>query len=70
MSNTALNTDVLQLNQDVVALIHHAKHRAATAINAELTLLYWHVGQRIAKIYSVMNEPTTASKLFKGYPRC
>ncbi|MCB1660051.1 MAG: DUF1016 domain-containing protein, partial [Pseudomonadales bacterium] len=46
MSNTALNTDVLQLNQDVVALIHHAKHRAATAINAELTLLYWHVGQR------------------------
>lgn len=47
MKNTALNTDVLQLNQDVVALIHHAKHRAATAINAELTLLYWHVGQRI-----------------------
>ena len=50
MSNTALTASTnstTELNQDVVALIDHAKHRAATAINAELTLLYWHVGQRI-----------------------
>ncbi|MDQ9090331.1 PDDEXK nuclease domain-containing protein [Pseudoalteromonas haloplanktis] len=32
---------------DVASLIHSAKQRAAVAVNSELTLLYWHVGQRI-----------------------
>ncbi|MEL6115139.1 DUF1016 N-terminal domain-containing protein [Photobacterium sp. SP02] len=33
--------------QDVIALIQAAKQQAAVAVNAELTLLYWSVGQRI-----------------------
>lgn len=32
---------------DVRQLIADARRRVATAVNAELTLLYWHVGQRI-----------------------
>ncbi|MDH0030336.1 MULTISPECIES: DUF1016 N-terminal domain-containing protein [unclassified Acinetobacter] len=32
---------------EVMQLIHAAKQRAAIAVNAELTLLYWQVGQRI-----------------------
>ena len=37
----------LQLFQDIRQLIDAAKQRAAVAINAELTLLYWQVGKRI-----------------------
>lgn len=33
--------------QEVIALIQQAKQRAAVAVNSEITLLYWHVGQRI-----------------------
>ena len=32
---------------DISQLIAHAKQRAAISVNNELTLLYWHVGQRI-----------------------
>lgn len=35
------------LSQDIIALVHSAKQRAAVSVNAELTLLYWTVGQRI-----------------------
>lgn len=31
------------------ALIDAARTRAATAVNAELTLLYWQVGRRLAR---------------------
>jgi hypothetical protein len=33
---------------EVKQLIHAAKQRAVVAVNAELTLLYWQVGRRIA----------------------
>lgn len=35
------------LSQEVAALISNAKQRAAAAINNEITLLYWQVGNRI-----------------------
>lgn len=48
MSEHSLTTIALpQLTQDIVSLVHAAKQRAAIAVNAELTLLYWSVGQRI-----------------------
>ncbi|ENV49635.1 MULTISPECIES: PDDEXK nuclease domain-containing protein [Acinetobacter] len=48
MSEHSLTSLALpQLTQDIVLLVHAAKQRAAVAVNAELTLLYWHVGQRI-----------------------
>ncbi|WP_440053527.1 PDDEXK nuclease domain-containing protein [Pseudoalteromonas sp. T1lg65] len=33
--------------QEVIALIQQAKQRAAVAVNSEVSLLYWHIGQRI-----------------------
>ena len=36
-----------QLFQDIRQLIDAATQRAAVAVNAELTLLYWQVGKRI-----------------------
>ena len=36
-----------QLTHDVIKLINSAKQQAAIAVNAELTLMYWQVGQRI-----------------------
>lgn len=33
---------------EIKGLIQSAKQRAAVAVNAELTLLYWQVGQRIS----------------------
>ena len=48
MTDQNLTASILpQLTQDVVSLVHTAKQRAAIAVNAELTLLYWSVGQRI-----------------------
>jgi predicted nuclease of restriction endonuclease-like (RecB) superfamily len=32
---------------DIRHLIERAKQRTATAVNAELTMLYWHIGQRL-----------------------
>lgn len=32
---------------DIKALIEASRQRAALAVNAELTLLFWHIGQRI-----------------------
>jgi hypothetical protein len=46
-----MSDDLIQpsdlLFQEVRELIDTAKHRAAVAINAEITLLYWQVGNRI-----------------------
>lgn len=48
MSDHSLTPVALpQLTQEIVSLVHAAKQRAAIAVNAELTLLYWSVGQRI-----------------------
>ena len=32
---------------EIIKLVQHSKQRTATAVNAELTLLYWHIGNRI-----------------------
>ena len=45
--NTTGMFDDASLARDVSTLIQSAKQRAAVAINSELTLLYWQVGQRI-----------------------
>ncbi len=45
-NNKLINTEFAS---DVKALIQSAKQRAAVAINAEITLLYWQVGKRIAE---------------------
>ena len=37
------------LSTDIKQLIQSAKQRAAVSLNAELTLLYWQVGRRIAE---------------------
>ena len=36
-----------ELFEEVRQLIDTAKQRAAIAVNAQLTLLYWHIGKRI-----------------------
>lgn len=41
--------NLLPLSQEVAALIRSAKQRAAAAINNEITLLYWQVGNRICQ---------------------
>jgi predicted nuclease of restriction endonuclease-like (RecB) superfamily len=38
-----------QFFEDVKQLIQSAKQRTASAVNAELTLLYWRIGRRISK---------------------
>ena len=39
--------EIAQLFQDIRHLIDGAKQRAAIAINAEITLLYWQIGHLI-----------------------
>ena len=45
--NQNLTTAEQHLVSDIRSLIDNARKRAAVAVNAELTLLYFHVGQRI-----------------------
>jgi predicted nuclease of restriction endonuclease-like (RecB) superfamily len=45
MSQAIINPS---LASDIKELIQNAKQRAAIAVNAELTLLYWQVGKRVA----------------------
>lgn len=42
-----MNTPTMPLVADLTHLIDAARTRAAVAVNAEITLLYWQVGQRI-----------------------
>jgi hypothetical protein len=44
--NTLPTTDNM-LIADIHELIDRARQRAATAVNAEITLLYWQIGRRI-----------------------
>ena len=46
MNNELVPTPISLLN-DIRGLIESARYRAAIAVNAELTLLYWQVGSRI-----------------------
>ncbi len=46
MKEVAINS---VLASDVKQLIQSAKQRAAVAVNAEVTLLYWQVGSRVSK---------------------
>ncbi len=48
MANKTMTVSVTpQLTHDVIELINSAKQQAAIAVNSELTLMYWQVGQRI-----------------------
>ena len=46
-------SDKLKINEDlnllnsIVGLIDSARHKVATVVNQELTLLYWHIGKKI-----------------------
>ena len=46
-SSPAKIPDVTALLSELKTLIHHARERAAYAVNAEQTLLYWNIGVRI-----------------------
>jgi len=46
MANPLIDTS---LSSEIKQLIQAAKQRAATIVNAEITLLYWQVGKRIAE---------------------
>ncbi len=41
--------DTTTLLEDIRSLIESARRRAATAINTEMVMLYWHIGDRIRK---------------------
>ena len=43
------SVDVTTLLGDLRRLIHEARERAAVAVNRELTLMHWHIGDRIRR---------------------
>ena len=47
MSTTPLQTPALYLVQDLRQIIQDARGRVAAQVNSELTLMYWHIGERI-----------------------
>jgi predicted nuclease of restriction endonuclease-like (RecB) superfamily len=48
-SDAAPEVVLKTLLTDVRALIEQARERTAQAVNAEMTMLYWHIGERIRK---------------------
>jgi DUF1016 N-terminal domain len=45
--SVGVNTASLQLVADIRRLIEQSRQQLASAVNSALTLLYWHIGQRI-----------------------
>lgn len=44
---TTQNTSVTPLVDDLRQIINEARNRVAVNVNAELTLMYWHIGERV-----------------------
>lgn len=67
MTELALST--AQLVADLKALIATSRQRAAQAVNAELSMLYWQIGQRIRK--EILDEARAAygKKIIAGLAR-
>jgi len=74
---STLLPETVQLFNEIKTLIDSARQRAAVAVNAELTLLYWQVGQRIHSEllggkraeYGRQVLPTLAKQLTSQYGR-
>ena len=76
-TSVASSTAPLVLLGDIRALIEAARQRTASAVNAELTLLFWRIGQRIHTEvlagqragYGEEILPTLAAQLVQDYGR-
>ena len=44
---TIHNNSLTPLVDDLRQIINQARNRVAVNVNAELTLMYWHIGERI-----------------------
>lgn len=42
-----MNNNITPLVDDLRQIINEARNRVAVNVNAELTLMYWHIGERI-----------------------
>lgn len=41
------NSNIMPLVDDLRQIINQTRNRVAVNVNAELTLMYWHIGERI-----------------------
>ena len=46
-SITIQNSNLMPLVDDLQQIINQTRNRVAVNVNAELTLMYWHIGERI-----------------------
>ncbi len=46
-SITIQNSNIMPLVDDLRKIINQTRNRVAVNVNAELTLMYWHIGERI-----------------------
>jgi len=46
-SITIQNCNIMPLVDDLRQIINQTRNRVAVNVNAELTLMYWHIGERI-----------------------
>ena len=46
-SITIQNNNIMPLVDDLRQIINQTRNRVAVNVNAELTLMYWHIGERI-----------------------
>jgi hypothetical protein len=57
--------DSLQVWTEIRALIINVRQNIAVAVNAELTLLYWQIGEKLARKFYRMKEPLMVKRLLK-----
>ena len=57
--NDLIKQDSDSLIKELRHLINEVRGRVAITVNAELTMLYWHIGSRIARRFYKMNVPNT-----------
>lgn len=56
------------LFKDVCQIIEAARQRVAISVNSELTLMYWHIGERINKEVLTTKGPSMAKQLCQRCP--
>ena len=74
-NNLDVVADMPQLLDDLRLIVNSAKVRVASAVNAELTMMYWHIGRRInveilgneRAAYGKQIVSTVSSQLQKEY---
>lgn len=67
MEQMAINSEN-KILEDIRSLIEQTRQKVAATVNAGMTLMYWHIGERINREVLGANAQLMANRLLPHYP--